>query len=136
MPTGGNGVISFSENMPLTKGKPVEGTKFIEVLDGNESLTLTHEKKIKSIVFATEDGKNVQQTLTKYGATHKIWVHTVNMIDEELKIDVLKEVPAEGMNTTDHITYTHESKQTYPSEKVGTDGLKFLPDSLGICVIL
>lgn len=123
MPTGGSGVISFSENMPLTNGKPVEGTKFIEVLDANETLTLTHEQKIKSIVFSTEDGKNVQQTLTKYGATHKIWVHTVNMIDEELKIDVLKEVPAEGMKTTDNITYTHESKQTYPSEKVGVDGL-------------
>ena len=131
MPTGSNGDISFTEKMPLTNGKKVDGTKFIEVLDGNETLTLTNEQKIKSIVFSTEDGKNVQQTLTKYGATHKIWVHTVNMIDEELKVDVLKEVPAQAMNTTNNITFTHESKQSYPAEKVGPDGL--LEVSFEIC---
>lgn len=123
MPTGGNGAISFSENMPLKNGKPVGGTKFIEVLDGNETLTLTNEQKIKSIVFSTEDGKNVQQTLTKDNAKHKIWVHTVNMIDVELAVDVMTNVCNDSMIETNGVIAAMQSIENYPSEKVGTDGL-------------
>jgi len=74
-------------------------------------------------MFSTEDGKDIQRTQTFYGKTHKLWVHTVNMQEETLKIDVFKEVPKEGMNEVNHIIYTHESKQSYNEEKVGKDGL-------------
>ena len=74
-------------------------------------------------MFSTEDGKDVQRTQTFYGKTHKLWVHTVNMQEETLKVDVFKEVPKEAMNEVNHIIYTHESKQNYNEEKVGKDGL-------------
>ncbi|MEJ5049937.1 peptidoglycan DD-metalloendopeptidase family protein [Chryseobacterium culicis] len=96
---------------------------YLEVLDSNEELVITSEQKIVSIMFSTEDGKDIQRMQTFYGKTHKIWVHTVNMTEETLKIDVLKEIPKEGLNETDHITYTHESKQSYNEEKTGKDGL-------------
>ena len=115
--------MALPADMKITNTEPVVGTKFYKVLDTNEELTLTNEQKIKSIVFATEDGKDVQLQITHYGKKHKIRVHTVNMVDEELKIDVLKEVPKEGMTTTDDITYTHESKNPYPAEKVGADSV-------------
>ncbi len=110
----------------ITGTRPVvidDGTTYLEVLDTNEELTITSEQKIVSIMFSTEDGKDIQRAQTFYGKTHKIWVHTVNMADETLKIDVLKEVPKEGLNETDHIIYTHESKENYKEEKVGKDGL-------------
>jgi len=74
-------------------------------------------------MFSTEDGKDIQRTQTFYGKTHKLWVHTVNMQEETLKVDVFKEVPKEVMNEVNHIIYTHESKQSYNEEKVGKDCL-------------
>lgn len=106
--------------------KPVvidAATTYLEVLDSNEELVITSEQKIVSIMFSTEDGKDIQRQQTFYGKTHKIWVHTVNMTEEILKIDVFKEVPKEGLNEKDHIIYTHESKETYKEEKTGKDGL-------------
>ncbi len=99
------------------------GTTYLEVLDSNEELSITSEQKIVSIMFSTENGKDIQREQTFYGKTHKIWVHTVNMTEETLKIDVFKEVPKEGLNEKDHIVYTHESKETYKEEKTGKDGL-------------
>ena len=123
LPTDASGGISLPDNMEILHGRKVVGTKVIEILETNEELTLTNEKKIKSIVFSTEDGKDVQRTISHYNRTHKIWVHTVNMQDDVLKIDVLKEVPRDAMVAVDNIVFTHESKQTYKEEKVGADGL-------------
>ncbi|PJJ67638.1 hypothetical protein [Chryseobacterium geocarposphaerae] len=112
--------ISIQGTRPVV----VDGTTaYLEVLDSNEELVITSEQKIVSIMFSTEDGKDIQRMQTFYGKTHKLWVHTVNMTEETLKIDVLKEIPKEGMNENDHITYTHESKQSYNEEKTGKDGL-------------
>ena len=122
LPTAG-GEISLPDKFHIEHARPVEGTKLYELLEPNEELTLTNEKKIKSIVFSTEDGKDVQRTITHYNRTHKIWVHTVNMQDDVLKIDVLKEVSRDAMVAVDNIVFTHESKQTYKEEKVGADGL-------------
>ncbi len=122
LPEKGNGSVTLPANLEIKNASPVTGTKFIEVLDDNEVLTITNEKKIKSIVFSTENGKDVQQTVTFYGKTHKLWVHTVNMIDDVLKIDVNKEIPKEGLESG-QVIYTHEPKQTYKEEKVGKDGI-------------
>ncbi|UMQ43630.1 hypothetical protein MKS83_07980 [Chryseobacterium sp. Y16C] len=112
--------ISIQGTRPVV----VDGTTtYLEVLDSNEELVITSEQKIVSIMFSTEDGKDIQRMQTFYGKTHKLWVHTVNMTEETLKIDVLKEIPKEGMNENNHITYTHESKQSYNEEKTGKDGL-------------
>lgn len=98
-------------------------TTYLEVLDSNEELVITSEQKIVSVMFSTENGKEIQREQTFYGKTHKIWVHTVNMTEEVLKVDVFKELPKEGLNEKDHIVYTHESKETYKEEKTGKDGL-------------
>ena len=45
------------------------------------------------------------------------------MIDDELKVEVFKEVPIDNLTETQNIIYTHESKETYKEEKVGSDGL-------------
>ncbi|WP_079242741.1 TIGR02594 family protein [Chryseobacterium indologenes] len=121
-----SGDIVLPGNITIQGTKPVvvdNTTTYLEVLDSNEELIITSEQKIVSIMFSTEDGKDIQRMQTFYGKTHKIWVHTVNMTEETLKIDVLKEIPKEGLNETDHITYTHESKQSYNEEKTGKDGL-------------
>ncbi|QRA41697.1 TIGR02594 family protein [Chryseobacterium cucumeris] len=118
--------IVLPGNITIQGTKPVvvdSTTTYLEVLDSNEELTITSEQKIVSIMFSTEDGKDIQRMQTFYGKTHKLWVHTVNMTEETLKIDVLKEIPKEGLNEKDHITYTHESKQSYNEEKTGKDGL-------------
>lgn len=121
-----SGDIVLPGNITIQGTKPVvvdSTTTYLEVLDSNEELTITSEQKIVSIMFSTEDGKDIQRMQTFYGKTHKLWVHTVNMTEETLKIDVLKEIPKEGLNEKDHITYTHESKQSYNEEKTGKDGL-------------
>lgn len=121
-----SGDIVLPGNITIQGTKPVvvdNTTTYLEVLDSNEELTITSEQKIVSIMFSTEDGKDIQRMQTFYGKTHKLWVHTVNMTEETLKIDVLKEIPKEGLNEKDHITYTHESKQSYNEEKTGKDGL-------------
>ncbi|WP_052705359.1 PAAR-like protein [Flavobacterium sp. 316] len=124
LPENSSGATTLAENLEITHANLIVGTKMYSVLEPNEVLQVTNEQKVKSIVFATEDGKNVQQTLTYYGKTHKIWAHTVNMIDEELKIDVLREVPKENMNEdAAGIIVTHEAIETYNAEKVGPDGL-------------
>ncbi|CAM3888876.1 MULTISPECIES: hypothetical protein [Flavobacterium] len=124
LPENSSGATTLAENLEITHANLIVGTKMYSVLETNEVLQVTNEQKVKSIVFATEDGKNVQQTLTYYGKTHKIWAHTVNMIDEELKIDVLREVPKENMNEdAAGIIVTHEAIETYNAEKVGPDGL-------------
>ncbi|MDR4892910.1 MULTISPECIES: hypothetical protein [unclassified Chryseobacterium] len=118
--------IVLPGNITILGTRPVvvdAATTYLEVLDSNEELVITSEQKIISIMFSTEDGKDIQRMQTFYGKTHKLWVHTVNMTEETLKIDVLKEIPKEGLNETDHITYTHESKQSYNEEKTGKDGL-------------
>ncbi|MEF9479471.1 hypothetical protein OWR28_18575 [Chryseobacterium sp. 1B4] len=118
--------IVLPGNITIQGTKPVvvdNTTTYLEVLDSNEELVITSEQKIVSIMFSTEDGKDIQRMQTFYGKTHKLWVHTVNMTEEVLKIDVLKEIPKEGLNEKDHITYTHESKQSYNEEKTGKDGL-------------
>lgn len=118
--------VILPSNISIEGTRPVvidSITTYLEVLDDNESLNLTTEKKIVSIMFATEDWKDIQRTQTFYGKTHKIWVHTVNMIDETLKIDVFKEIPKQGLNKNNHIIYTHESKESFKEEKVGKDGL-------------
>jgi len=118
--------IIFPSNFSIEGTKSVAiqgGTTLLEVLESNEELTLTTKQKIVSIMFSTEDGKDIQRTQTFYGKTHKLWVHTVNMHEETLKVDVFKEVPKEAMNEVNHIIYTHESKQSYNEEKVGKDGL-------------
>ena len=118
--------IIFPSNLSIEGTKSVTiqgGATLLEVLELNEELTLTTEQKIVSIMFSTEDGKDIQRTQTFYGKTHKLWVHTVNMQEETLKVDVFKEVPKEAMNEVNHIIYTHESKQNYNEEKVGKDGL-------------
>lgn len=123
---------STSTDVVLPASISIEGTKpvvidatttYLEVLDSNEELVITSEQKIVSVMFSTENGKDIQRQQTFYGKTHKIWVHTVNMTEEVLKIDVFKEVPKEGLNEKDHIIYTHESKETYKEEKTGKDGL-------------
>ncbi|MCP1299775.1 TIGR02594 family protein [Chryseobacterium sp. S0630] len=121
-----SGDIVLPGNITIQGTKPVvvdSATTYLEVLDSNEELVITSEQKIVSIMFSTEDGKDIQRMQTFYGKTHKLWVHTVNMTEEVLKIDVLKEIPKEGLNEKDHITYTHESKQSYNEEKTGKDGL-------------
>ncbi len=118
--------IVLPGNITILGARPVvvdATTTYLEVLDSNEELVITSEQKIVSIMFSTEDGKDIQRMQTFYGKTHKLWVHTVNMTEETLKIDVLKEIPKEGLNEADHITYTHESKQSYNEEKTGKDGL-------------
>lgn len=118
--------IVLPGNITIHGTKPVvvdNTTTYLEVLDSNEELVITSEQKIVSIMFSTEDGKDIQRMQTFYGKTHKLWVHTVNMTEEVLKIDVLKEIPKEGLNEKDHITYTYESKQSYNEEKTGKDGL-------------
>ncbi|MDQ0783387.1 hypothetical protein [Chryseobacterium sp. W4I1] len=113
-------------NISIAGTKPVvidATTTYLEVLDSNEELIITSEQKIVSIMFSTENGKDIQRQQTFYGKTHKIWVHTVNMTEETLKIDVFKEVPKEALNEKDHIIYTHESKESYKEEKTGKDGL-------------
>ncbi|WP_426278892.1 hypothetical protein ACN9MN_06595 [Chryseobacterium sp. S-02] len=117
-------VLPSAISIQGTRPVVVDGTTtYLEVLDSNEELIITSEQKIVSIMFSTEDGKDIQRMQTFYGKTHKLWVHTVNMTEETLKIDVLKEIPKEGMNENDHIIYTHESKQSYNEEKTGKDGL-------------
>jgi len=117
-------VLPSAISIQGTRPVVVDGTTtYLEVLDSNEELIITSEQKIVSIMFSTEDGKDIQRIQTFYGKTHKLWVHTVNMTEETLKIDVLKEIPKEGMNENDHIIYTHESKQSYNEEKTGKDGL-------------
>lgn len=97
-----------------------------EVLDNNEVLSLTSEQKIKSIVFSDEAGKNIQRAQTFYGKTHKIWVHTVNMQDDELQVNVYKEIPDLAMTEKEGTVSALTSKKTYQNEKVGTDSmLKF-----------
>lgn len=121
-----SGDIVLPGNINIQGTRPVvvdNTTTYLEVLDVNEELVITSEQKIVSIMFSTEDGKDIQRMQTFYGKTHKLWVHTVNMTEEVLKIDVLKEIPKEGLNEQDHITYTHESKQSYNEEKTGKDGL-------------
>ncbi|MGE8533424.1 MAG: hypothetical protein ACN6OJ_02425 [Chryseobacterium sp.] len=118
--------IVLPGNITIQGTRPVvvdATTTYLEVLDSNEELVMTSEQKIISIMFSTENGKDIQREQTFYGKTHKLWVHTVNMTEEVLKIDVLKEIPKEGLNEKDHITYTHESKQSYNEEKTGKDGL-------------
>ncbi|MDR6464370.1 hypothetical protein [Chryseobacterium sediminis] len=118
--------IVLPGNITILGTRPVvvdNTTTYLEVLDSNEELVMTSEQKIVSIMFSTENGKDIQREQTFYGKTHKLWVHTVNMTEEVLKIDVLKEIPKEGLNEKDHITYTHESKQSYNEEKTGKDGL-------------
>ncbi|WP_443939971.1 PAAR-like protein [Pedobacter sp. MW01-1-1] len=121
-----------SPDIVLPVDMPIEGTRsikvdekttYLEVLDANEELVITTEQKIVSIMFSTEDGKDILRTPAFYGKTYKIWVHTVNMTEELLKVDVLKEIPKEGMNEAEHIIYTHESKQSYNEEKAEKDGL-------------
>jgi uncharacterized protein (TIGR02594 family) len=123
---------STSADVVLPSNVSIEGTRpvvidgtttYLEVLDANEDLTITAEKKIVSIIFSTEDGKDIQRAQTFYGKSHKLWVHTVNMQEEKLKIDVFKEVPKEGLNESNHIVYTHESKESFKEEQVGKDGL-------------
>lgn len=121
-----SGDIVLPGNINIQGTRPVvvdNTTTYLEVLDVNEELVITSEQKIVSIMFSTEDGKDIQRMQTFYGKTHKLWVHTVNMTEEVLKIDILKEIPKEGLNEQDHITYTHESKQSYNEEKTGKDGL-------------
>lgn len=118
--------VVLPNNVSIQGTRPVvidATTIYLEVLDANEDLTITAEKKIVSIMFSTEDGKDIQRAQTFYGKSHKLWVHTVNMQEEKLKIDVFKEVPKEGLNESNHIVYTHESKETYKEEQVGKDGL-------------
>lgn len=118
--------IVLPGNITILGTRPVvvdNTTTYLEVLDSNEELIITSAQKIVSIMFSTENGKDIQREQTFYGKTHKLWVHTVNMTEEVLKIDVLKEIPKEGLNEKDHITYTHESKQSYNEEKTGKDGL-------------
>ncbi|MFB9076274.1 hypothetical protein ACFFLS_26050 [Flavobacterium procerum] len=122
MPTGSQGAITLPDNLAIKNGKPVAGTKYIEVLESNEELAVTNEKKVKSIFFAKEDGKGVQQTLTHQDKKHKIWVHTVNMQEEELKVDVMSLVHSDCMDEKDGIITALQSIQEY-KEKVGKDGL-------------
>jgi uncharacterized protein (TIGR02594 family) len=126
MPTGSQGAMTLPDDMAIKNGKPVVGTKFIEVLDSNEELAVTSEKKIKSIFFAKEDGKGVQQTLTHQAKTHKIWVHTVNMQEEELRVNVMSLVHSDCMEEKNGIITVLQSIQEY-KEKVGSDGLLELP---------
>ncbi|MBP4136751.1 PAAR-like protein [Flavobacterium geliluteum] len=126
MPTGSQGTITLPNDMDIKNGKLVVGTKFIEVLDSNEELAVTNEQKIKSIFFAKEDGKGLQQTLTHQAKTHKIWVHTVNMQEEELRVDVMSLVHSDCMDEKNGIITVLQSIQEY-KEKVGSDGLLELP---------
>lgn len=122
MPTGSQETITLPNDMAIKNGKPVVGTKFIEVLDSNEELAVTNEKKINPIFFTTEDGKGVQQTLTHQAKTHKIWVHTVNMQEEELRVDVMSLVHSDCMEEKNGIITVLQSIQEY-KKKVGIDGL-------------
>lgn len=126
IPAGSQGAMTLPDDMAIKNGKPVVGTKFIEVLDSNEELAVTSEKKIKSIFFAKEDGKGVQQTLTHQAKTHKIWVHTVNMQEEELRVNVMSLVHSDCMEEKSGIITVLQSIQEY-KEKVGSDGLLELP---------
>nr|WP_315222338.1 PAAR-like protein [uncultured Flavobacterium sp.] len=126
MPTGSQGTITLPNDMDIKNGKPIVGTKFIEVLDSNEELAVTNEQKIKSIFFAKEDGKGVQQTLTHQAKTHKIWVYTVNMQEEELRVDVMSLVHSDCMEEKNGIITVLQSIQEY-KEKVDSDGLLELP---------
>ncbi|MBS7255111.1 PAAR-like protein [Flavobacterium branchiicola] len=122
MPTGSQGAITLPDDMAIKNGKPVIGTKFIEVLDSNEELAVTSNKNIKSIFFSTEDGKGVQQTLTHQNKKHKIWVHTANMQEEELRVEVMAFVHSDCMEEKDGTITALQSIKSY-QEKVGNDGL-------------
>lgn len=126
IPAGSQGAMTLPDDMAIKNGKPVVGTKFIEVLDSNEELAVTNEKKIKSIFFAKEDGKSVQQTLTHQDKSHKIWVHTVNMQEEELRVNVMSLVHSDCMEEKNGIITVLQSIEEY-KEKVGSDGLLELP---------
>ncbi|MCC9070244.1 DUF4280 domain-containing protein [Flavobacterium sp. F-65] len=126
MPVGNQGAITLPDTMVIKNGKPVVGTKFIEVLVPDEELVVTNNKKIKSMFFTTEDGKNVQQTLTHQNKTHKIWVHTANMQEEELRVDIMTLVHSDCMEEKNGIITVLQSIKDY-KEKVGSDGLLELP---------
>lgn len=128
---GGN--VTLPADLSIKNAKPVEveGKTLYEILEDNEVLALTSEKKIKSIVFSDESGKDIQRSQTFYGKTHKIWVHTVNMQDDELQVNVYKEIPDKAMTETEGTISALVSKKDYPAQKVGTDSmlkLDFTPD--------
>lgn len=124
--------IIFPSNFSIEGTKPVTiqgGATLLEVLEPNKELTLTSEQKITKILFSTEDGKDIQRTITSPGKTHKLQVHTVNMQEEVLKIDILKEIAKDQMQETDNIISALESvlSSTEEGEKVGKDGLLEFP---------
>lgn len=109
----------------------VQGKVLYEVLESNEVLALTSEKKIKSIVFSDEAGKDIQRSQTFYGKTHKIWVHTVNMTEDELQVNVYKEIPDKAMTEKEGTVSALTSKKNYPPKKVGASSMlkmDFTPD--------
>ena len=131
--TAENSAITFPSDLLVKNARAieVEGKTMYEVLEANEVLSLTSEQKIKSIVFSDEAGKDIQRAQTFYGKTHKIWVHTVNMQDDELQVNVYKEIPGQAMTAVDGTVSALTSKKKYPDEKVGADSmlkLDFTPE--------
>ncbi|WP_439480660.1 TIGR02594 family protein [Chryseobacterium aquaticum] len=124
--------IIFPSNFSIEGTKSVAiqgGTTLLEVLESNEELTLTSEQKITKILFSTEDGKDIQRTMTYPGKTHKLQVHTVNMQEEVLKVDILKEIAKDQMQETGNIISALECvlSSAEGGEKVGKDGLLEFP---------
>ncbi|WP_306353372.1 hypothetical protein [Flavobacterium sp. '19STA2R22 D10 B1'] len=129
--TGGNVTLPAAMEIKNARAVQIGDKTLYEVLEANEVLGITSEKKIKSIVFSDEAGKDIQRAQTFYGKTHKIWVHTVNMQDDELLVNVYKEIPGEAMAVKNDTVSALTSKKSYPAEKVGTDSmlkLDFTPD--------
>jgi len=117
-------IFPSSFSIEGTKSVAIQGgINLLEVLEPNEELTLTTEQKIVSIMFSTEDGKDIQRTQTFYGKTHKLWVHTVNMQEETLKVDLLANVKSKEMTDKDGIFLCLKSVKDFTEDKVGKDGL-------------
>jgi Peptidase family M23/Domain of unknown function (DUF4280) len=120
-PSTGN--VILPEALHIEHANYIEKVKLYEVLTAREELNLISEQKIKAITFSTEDSKDQQRGLTHYGKSHKIWVHTVNMQDEELQIEVMTNTHSDCMDEKDGIIKALDSIKSYPKEKVGADGL-------------
>ena len=128
-----SGNITLPPDLAIKNTKAIRvGDKMLyEVLMEDEVLALTSEKKIKSIVFSDEKKKDIQRAQTTYGKPHQIWVHTVNMQEDELQVNVYKEIPDKAMTEKDGAFSALTSKKSYPDQKVGSNSmlkLDFTPD--------
>jgi muramidase (phage lysozyme) len=117
------GTVTLPEKLEILHAIPIQGTKLYEVLTEFEELTLTTQQQVSSVVFANQDSSDQQRGLTHYGKSHKIWIHTVNMQDEELQIEVMTNTHSSCMDEKDGIIKALDSIKSYPKQKVGVDGL-------------